>query len=160
MDAAHDVRSKRMTTSLVKKIGKLLRPMHYDKFDLVFRRSGPIAFDVIQISLAQYSSGITVAFGVYFKGIGQDTNPVESICHIKSGLSGVVGPCDFTAIAEDYVDTEEASAGIVAAVRLIAIPWLDSVKTHNGLTKEAERNAEGVSTHLRDALQYGTLTLR
>ena len=145
--------------NIEKYLGKLLRPLGFSRYDTSWRRNGDIAFDIFEISYAPMASGITFNYGVYFKIISRDTNPVESKCHIRSQLRGNLQGLNFGDISEEFADSEEMSAKIINVIKDVTIPWFDLVKTKNGIAHETKLDPTMTSEILLDAIKYESLKL-
>jgi hypothetical protein len=145
--------------NIEKRLGKLLRPLGFSRYDTSWRRNNDIAFDIFEISYAPMASGITFNYGVYFKNISQDTNPVESKCHIRSQLRGNLQGLNFSDISEEFDDSDELSEKIIHVIDVVTIPWFDLVKTKDGIAKETRLDPTMTSDILLDAIKYESLKL-
>ena len=143
-----------MLKHLIRRIHSVLAPLGFARVGTTWRRNHAIAFDVVGITQAQFSSGVTVHLGVYFKNLGNDTNPVTGCCHLRTHLQG--GEVD--AFAQEYDESEEQTA-LIAAALAAAQPWFETMKTRSGALAAMAQDAESASPQLLDAITYGSIQL-
>jgi len=148
-----------MKMNIDKYVGKLLRPIGFSKYDTSWRRNGDIAFDLFFLILAPVSTVITINYGVYFKIIYQDTNLIESKCHIRSQLRGIQQGLNFSDISEDFDDSDELSVKIIRVIDVVVLPWFDLVKTKVGIANETKLDPTMISETLLDSIKYGSIKL-
>lgn len=144
-----------MLKHLIRRIHSVLGPLGFVRVGTTWRRNHAIAFDVVGISQAQFSSGITVRLGVYFKNLGNDTNPVAECCHLRTQLQGG----DLDAYAQEFDETEEQTAQVAATLTSTAQPWFEAMKTRSGALAAMAQDAESASPQLQDAITYGSIRL-
>jgi hypothetical protein len=144
-----------MLKHLTRRLHGVLAPLGFARVGTTWRRNHTIAFDVVGIAQARFSSGVTVGLGVYFKNLGNDTNPVAECCHLRTRLQG--GALD--AYAQEFDESEEQVAGIATALAATAPAWFEAMKTRSGALAAMVRDAESASPQLLDAITYGSIRL-
>lgn len=144
-----------MLKHLIRRVHSVLAPLGFARVGTTWRRNHAIAFDVVGISQARFSSGITVHLGVYFKNLGNDTNPVAGCCHLRTHLRGG----DLDAYAQEFDESEEQTAQVAAALTSTAQPWFEAMKTRSGAMAAMAQDAESASPQLLDAITYGSIQL-
>ena len=144
-----------MMKHLIRRLHSVLSPLGFSRVGATWRRNHAIAFDVVGLGQAQFSSGITVRLGVYFKNLGNDTNPVVECCHLRMQLQGG----DLEAYAQEFDESEEQTAQVAAALASAAPPWFEAMKTRSGALAAMAQDAESASPQLLDAITYGSIRL-
>ncbi len=144
-----------MLKRLIRRIHGVVDPLGFDRVGMTWRRNHPIAFDVVGIGQARFSGGITIQLGVYFKNLGNDTNPVAERCHLRTHLQG--GALD--GYAQEFDESEDQVAAVAAALAAAAPDWFAAMKTRSGALAAMARDAESASPQLLDAITYGSIHL-
>ena len=148
-----------MTKLLTQHLNRTLTPLGFLKSGMSWRRNHSIAFDVVGIQFARFSSGVTVQLGIYYKNLGNETNPIEEMCHLRARLHGSAEGGDLDGYAEEFEDSVAAAKQFVAALVSTGLPWFDAVKTQSGARTAMGANPEETSSALLDAMKYGSITL-
>jgi hypothetical protein len=148
-----------MTKNLTNKVNKAVGPYGFNKNGLTWQRNNKIAFDVIGIQLERYSSGISINIGVYFKNLGNETNPIEEMCHLRTSLSDNIGGVDLKRYKEEFDDSDIQVDEIIINLKNNGIPWFDTVKTMKGAMAAISANPQTDSSALLDAFKYKTIEL-
>lgn len=144
-----------MLKQLIRRLHGVLSPLGFVRVGTTWRRNHAIAFDVVGISQAQYSTGVTVRLGVYFKNLGNDTNPVAERCHLRTTLHGGV----LDGYAQEFDESDEQTGLMAAALAAAAPGWFDTMKTRSGALTAMAQDAESASAQLLDAITYGSISL-
>lgn len=144
-----------MLKHLTRRLHGVLAPLGFARVGTTWRRNHAIAFDVVGIAPARFSTGVTVCLGVYFKNLGNDTNPVAERCHLRTRLLG--GALD--AYAQEFDESEAQVTAIAHALAATVQPWLEAMKTRSGALAAMARDAESASPLLLDAITYGSIRL-
>lgn len=144
-----------MLKHLIRRVHGVVAPLGFDRVGMTWRRNHRVAFDVVGISQARFSSGVVLQLGVYFKNLGNDTNPVAERCHLRMRLQGGV----LDSYAQEFDESEEQVAALAAALAAAAPDWFAAMKTRSGALAAMARDAESASPQLLEAITYGSVQL-
>ena len=145
-----------MLKTLINRLNRILAPAGFTRSGTTWRRNHPVAFDVVGIQQAQFSTGVTVELGVYFKNLGNETNPLAGMGHLRMTLTGG----GLAAWAKEFDDSAAQADQFAARLAQDGLPWFEVVKSKRGaLEAMAQQPADAASPALKDAITYGTIDL-
>ena len=146
-----------MNKNIINKLNRSLAPLGFRKDGSTWRRNHRMAFDVVGLQLAQYSTGVTVKVGIYFKNLGNETNPTAEMCQLRKALHGSVDGVAVEAYAEEFDDSDDQVGRFVTVLQHDGLPWFDAAKTRKGALAALAQTTEAASPALLDAMKYGTI---
>jgi Domain of unknown function (DUF4304) len=112
-----------------------LKAHGFAKSGATWRRTGADAFSVVNLQGSQWGASSYVNLGVYFRALGDDRHPAESVCHIRTRLDALVPDPEALAALLDMqreMPAEDRARECAALIVAHGLPWLDAVATVSG----------------------------
>jgi len=130
---------------LVAALAPLLKARGYKKKAATWHLTEPETVLTFNVQQSQWSMMFYLNLGVYLRSIGDETQPAESSCHIRTRLSALVPDrarlialLDFDKVVPGFENTDSPLDSrlheITEAVNVHGLSWLDSLTSLDRIT--------------------------
>jgi Domain of unknown function (DUF4304) len=114
-------------------MASLLKPRGFRKTRSTWHRLQPEVVLVVNVQKSNWGARLYVNLGVYLRGLGQEVNPPERECHIRTRLDGLLVDSDpfFDALdLESRLSDADRERIVGDAIVRSALPWLEARETN------------------------------
>jgi hypothetical protein len=142
---------------LQRALAPTLKARGFRKSAATWRKYVADATAVVNLQGSQYSPSFYLNLGVYFRAVGDRTDPLEHHCHIRTRLSDLVPDRQRLAELLDFERPVPGHIRFTELERLLVdhgLPWLELVATREGALAYGRSLPAGAAWVTRDGARF------